>query len=92
MSRASTLFMHLGVSFTINLSKDRELSQKFYQKWKLRWVYVILEASVPCISQQENTVIPQNATAARLVWAPLILCELAQINFHINLLTAMNTH
>lgn len=50
----------------------------------------ILEASVPCVSQQENTVIPQNATAARLVWPPLILCELAQINFHINLLTAMN--
>lgn len=51
----------------------------------------ILEASVPCVSQQENTVILQNATAARLVWASPILCELAQINFHINLLIAMNT-
>jgi len=51
----------------------------------------ILEASLPFVSQQENTVIAQNATAARLVWASLILCELAQINFHINLLTVMNT-
>lgn len=51
----------------------------------------ILEASVPCISQQENAVVPQNATATRLVWASLILYELAQSNFHINLLTAMNT-
>lgn len=50
----------------------------------------ILEASVPCASQQENTAISQNATAARLVWASLILCELAQINFHINLLKAVN--
>lgn len=49
----------------------------------------ILKASVPCASQQENTVISQNATAARLIWASPILCELAQINFHINLLKAM---
>jgi len=42
------------------------------------------------VSQQEDTVIPQNATAARLIWASLILCELAQINFHVNLLTAVN--
>lgn len=50
----------------------------------------ILEALVPCVSQQENTVISQNATTARLVWVSLILCELAQINFHINLLKVMN--
>lgn len=50
----------------------------------------ILEASVPCASQQENTIISQIAAAARLFWVSLILCKLAQINFHINLLKAMN--